>query len=289
MKLATVQYNKKQYVARIEQDTAFIYRTSHDQLPSMLDVIANKAQHLDQIRTLSASDSVACKDLEFLAPIPRPTSNIMCLGLNYMKHVHESTKIMGRTVNAPEFPIVFTKAASTVNKPDGNILLDKSLTQKLDWEVELAIIIGKNGKNIKPKDAMQYVFGYTIINDITARDLQRQHKQFFIGKSLDGACPMGPVIVTSDEITNPHNLSISSKVNNEIQQSANTSQMMFKIPDIIAILSRSRTLEAGDVIATGTPSGVGVAQDPPRFLQVGDEIKCEIEHIGQLKNYIKSA
>lgn len=287
MKLATITFKNIQCVARIENDAVYIQ--TENTYADMLEFLDNQEKALEEFTDLSALQKLDVTNVKFLAPIPRPRSNVMCLGLNYLEHVQENTKLMGREIQVPEFPIVFTKAPSAVNSPFGDIELDNNITEKLDWEVELGLVIGKGGKGIKACDAMQHVFGYTVLNDVTARDLQRQHKQFFIGKSLDGACPMGPVIVTADELTKPHNLRITSRVNGETQQDSNTQHMMFKIPQIIEILSRSRTLEVGDVIATGTPSGVGVAQEPPRFLQVGDILESEIEQIGTLKNTICSS
>jgi len=284
MKLATITYNNTQCVALIENNAVYIQ--TECVYSDLLNFLDNKEKALEQFSDPSALQKIESSAVKFLAPIPRPRSNVMCLGLNYLEHVAENTKLMGRSIQPPEYPIVFTKAPSSVNSPYGDIELDPSVTQKLDWEVELGIIIGKAGKKINAQDAMQHVFGYTVLNDVTARDLQRQHKQFFIGKSLDGACPMGPVVVTSDEIKTPDNLRITSRVNGVTQQDSNTVKMIFKIPKIIEILSRSRTLEVGDVIATGTPSGVGAAQTPEKFLQVGDVLESEIEGIGILKNMI---
>ncbi len=286
MKLATITYKNTQCVARIEDEAAYIQSVGH--YIDVLEFLDNKKIAFETFSELSLLQKIDTKEICFLAPIPRPRSNVMCLGLNYLEHVQENTKLMGREISPPEFPIVFTKAPSAVNSPFGDIELDSSITKKLDWEVELGVIIGKGGKGIKSKDAMQHVFGYTVLNDVTARDLQRQHKQFFIGKSLDGACPMGPVIVSADELKDPHNLRITSRVNGETQQDSNTQHMIFNIPQIIEILSRSRTLEVGDVIATGTPSGVGAAQDPARFLMPGDILESEIESIGVLRNKIIS-
>ncbi|MBT8141560.1 MAG: fumarylacetoacetate hydrolase family protein [Gammaproteobacteria bacterium] len=284
MRLATLVHQTRQTAARVVDDHAYL--ATGDAYRSVLDIIDAGPVGLDAFSDLDRLIQVELKECKLLAPIPRPRSNIMCLGLNYLEHVNENSRIMGRKVNAPEHPIVFTKAPGSVNSPQGDIVLDTNVTRKLDWEVELAVVIGKGGKGILASNAMQHVFGYTVLNDVTARDLQRQHKQFFIGKSLDGACPMGPLIVTADEIGDPHELDICSRVNDQIQQTANTRQMMFKVPEIIEILSRTRTLEAGDIIATGTPSGVGVAQDPPRFLQAGDILESEISGIGCLRNQI---
>lgn len=287
MKLATVKYQGQNYAARIEADAVYL-QSPKDPFTSVLDIIDAGDFGLAKFNYLNELNKVDPGECELLAPIPRPRSNIMCLGLNYLEHVNENSRIIGREVKVPEHPLVFTKAPSSVNSAYGDIILDNDVTEKLDFEVELAVIIGRGGKKIKAQHAMQHVFGYTVLNDVTARDLQRQHKQFFIGKSLDSACPMGPVIVTADEVKDPHNLNLSSAVNGEIQQQSNTSYMMFKIPQIIEILSRSRTLEAGDIIATGTPGGVGVAQDPPRFLQAGDVLESEIQGIGKMINQIVS-
>jgi len=221
-----------------------------------------------------------------LAPIPRPTKNIFCVGRNYVAHITEGYRARDMEVKLPEFVQLFSKPPTTVIGPNQPIRYDRRITQKLDYEVELAVVIGKTGRDITEDDALDHVFGYTIVNDITARDLQRRHDQWFKGKGLDTSCPMGPWIVTRDEIPFPQNLSISLSVNGETRQSASTSQMIFKLPTIIAELSKGLTLEAGDIIATGTPSGVGYAMDPPRLLEPGDSITCEIEGLGKLTNVI---
>ena len=200
----------------------------------------------------------------------------MCLGLNYAEHAEESLIAKGQTVELPEFPIIFTKATTAVNGPTDPFPYNAAVSDKIDYEVELGVIISKAGKNIPPTEAMNYVFGYTVINDISARDLQWQHKQYFKGKSLDGACPMGPWIITADDL-NPTNLHITSRVNGVTKQASNTRHMIFDIPATIDHLSRGMTLLSGDIIATGTPSGVGFARTPPEFLQPGDLLESEIE------------
>ncbi|MBM4423485.1 MAG: fumarylacetoacetate hydrolase family protein [Chloroflexi bacterium] len=221
-----------------------------------------------------------------LAPIPKPRRNIMCLGLNYAEHIKESADARGREAKTPAHPVFFTKATHAVNGPYANIPFDESVSAQIDWEAEMAVVIGRGGKSISQAEAMSFVFGYSIINDVSARDLQFNHGQFFKGKSLDGACPMGPWIVTADEILDPHNLPIRCRVNGETKQEANTGMMIFKIPAIIESLSRGMTLEPGDVIATGTPSGVGFARTPPEFLKPGDVVECEVESIGLLRNKV---
>ncbi len=221
-----------------------------------------------------------------LAPIPRPRKNIMCLGWNYAEHVSESAAASGRKLEAPADPVVFTKCVTSVNGPDGDIPAHAGVTQQLDWEVELGVVIGIGGRAIARDRALGHVFGYTVINDVSARDVQFRHKQFFLGKSLDGTCPMGPAIVTTDEIPDPQALAIVSRVNGVAKQSASTRGMIFDVATIVSVLSRGMTLEPGDIIATGTPGGVGFARTPPEFLRAGDVVECEIERIGVLRNRV---
>ncbi|WP_020560218.1 fumarylacetoacetate hydrolase family protein [Thiofilum flexile] len=227
------------------------------------------------------------EDVTYQAPNPHPNQNVMCLGLNYLEHAEESAQTVNKVGKAPEYPIIFTKAVSSITGHNCDFPFDPETCAELDWEVELAVIIGKEGRKISREQAYDYVFGYTILNDLSARDIQRNHKQFFLGKSLDGACPMGPYIVTKDEMPNPHHLKISCRVNGVIKQDANTGQMIFDIPTLIETISRTQTLHPGDIIATGTPSGVGFARTPPEFLKPDDEVECEIEGIGVLNTKIQ--
>lgn len=221
-------------------------------------------------------------DVKIFAPIPRPEKNIFCIGKNYADHAIE----LGSEKDIPEHLIVFTKAPTTVIGPNESVESHKKVTSQLDYEGELAIIIGREGKGIPKEEALNYVFGYTIINDITARDLQERHKQYFLGKSLDGTCPMGPWIVHSSAIGNPNQLDIETKVNGEVRQKSNTEKFIFPIEEIISVLSQGMTLEPGDIIATGTPAGVGKGYNPPKFLKPGDSIAITIENIGTLENEI---
>ncbi|MGL4263616.1 MAG: fumarylacetoacetate hydrolase family protein [Afipia sp.] len=221
-----------------------------------------------------------------LAPIPRPAKNVFCVGRNYMEHVAEGYSAQGAEIKLPQHPQFFTKPPTAVVGPDAEIPFQPDVMEKLDYEVELAVIIGKTGRNIAPGDALDHVFGYSIINDLTARDLQRRHDQWFKGKGLDSSCPFGPWIVYRDAISDPQKLTIRLSVNGEIRQESTTAQMIFDLPRIIADLSRGMTLEAGDIIATGTPSGVGYARQPPTFLVPGDVVQCEIGEIGVLTNRI---
>ena len=216
-------------------------------------------------------------EIEWLSPIPRTPKNVMAIGKNYADHAKE----MGGV--AEDF-VVFTKAPTSIAADEQTLPVHAELTSSLDYEGELAIIIGKEGKNIPTKLAYDYVFGYTIANDITARDLQKKHQQFFLGKSLDCSCPMGPYVVTKDEIPNPQDLTIVTKVNDEIRQNGVTSDMIYSVENIICEISKVVTLEPGDVILTGTPAGVGKGFNPPKFLKSGDIVKVSIEGIGTLVN-----
>ena len=219
----------------------------------------------------------AFTEIEWLAPIPRTPKNIMAIGKNYADHAKE----MGGV--AEDF-VVFTKSPTSIAADEQTLPIHSDITDSLDYEGELAIVIGKEGKNIPSKMAFDYIFGYTIANDITARDLQKKHQQFFLGKSLECSCPMGPYVVTKDEIPNPQDLTIVTKVNDEIRQNGKTSDMVFSVEQIIAEISKSVTLEPGDVILTGTPAGVGKGFNPPRYLKSGDVVKISIEGIGTLVN-----
>lgn len=228
--------------------------------------------------------SYSLEEVKIQAPIPRPIKNVFCVGKNYAAHAIE----MGSEADIPEHPMVFSKAPTTVIGPEDTVLNHRHVTESLDYEGELAVIIGKTGKDIQPEEVFDYVFGYTILNDISARDRQKRHKQFLLGKSLDTSCPMGPYITHKSEIPNPNNLNIETKINGEVRQSANTEQFIFDIPTIISVISAGTTLEPGDIIATGTPAGVGNGFKPPRFLQPGDLMEITIEGLGTLRNTIQS-
>ena len=228
-------------------------------------------------------DAAGCR---LMAPIPRPAKNVVCVGRNYAAHVAEGAKARKAKDGPPEHPQFFTKPPTAVSGPGAPIRLDPRVTEKLDYEVELAVVIGRRGRDIPAAEADDYIFGYTIANDVTARDLQRRHDQWFKGKGLDGCCPMGPHIVTRDQLPNAGELAIELSVNGESRQSGNTRDLIFPVPVIIESLSLGMTLEPGDIISTGTPSGVGYAMDPPRFLEAGDEVTCRIEGIGALTNRI---
>ncbi|MGK7378641.1 fumarylacetoacetate hydrolase family protein [Planococcus sp. 1R117A] len=219
-------------------------------------------------------------DIEWLAPISRTPKNIICIGKNYADHIKE----MGS--EAPEDLVVFTKTPQTIAADEQTVSVHSDVTDSYDYEGELAVVISKKGKSIPKQMAYDYVFGYTIANDLTARDLQSKHQQYFLGKSLEDSCPMGPYLVTKDEIPQAQNLSIVTKVNDEVRQNGNTGDMMRRVDDLIAEVSKYITLEPGDVILTGTPAGVGKGFNPPKFLKAGDTVKVSIESIGTLVTHL---
>ena len=230
---------------------------------------------LDRLAERRLASPLARVRLE--APIPRPARNVFCLGRNYKEHAAE------RGAEAPPHPVYFTKVPESVLPPAGKVV-HHSVTKELDYEVELTAVIGVAGRDIRREQALAHVFGYTIINDVTARDLQKRHGQWFKGKTLDTFCPMGPVLVTADEIPDPQALAITLRVNGETRQSSHTSKMIFPVDECISVLSEGFTILPGDVIATGTPEGVGAATG--KFLKVGDKIEAEVEKIGVLANRV---
>ncbi len=254
----------------------------------MLTLIESGEVGLERARATSGSP-LPLASLALLAPIPAPRRNIFCLGRNYAAHAKERALAgdKNKEMKLPERPIFFTKATTSVNGPFADIPFDARVSEQMDWEAELGVVIGKSGKNISRQTAMEHVFGYTVINDISARDVQDGHGgQFFKGKSLDGTCPMGPWIVTRDEVPDAHALPIRCRVNGMTKQEATTAEMIFDVPAIIEWLSRGMTLLPGDVIATGTPAGVGSARTPPEFLKPGDVVESEVEGIGAIRNRI---
>ncbi|WP_396176229.1 fumarylacetoacetate hydrolase family protein, partial [Flavobacterium sp.] len=216
------------------------------------------------------------EEVDILAPIQRPRKNIIGIGLNYTEHVAESARTLDTTGKLPQKPIIFSKPPTTVTGTNTNILMNPKLTQQLDWEVELAVVIGKKGKYVPKKDALDYVFGYTVINDISARDCRREG-QWIVSKGQDTFAPMGPYLVTKDEIPNPHNLNLSLKLNGIEKQNSNTKFLLFNINDLIEDLSTVFTLEPGDIIATGTPSGVGAGRNPQEWMWDGDVVEATVE------------
>jgi len=231
-----------------------------------------------------ARSSRSLVETRLLAPIPRPRRNIVCVGLNYAEHASESRITSG----IPEYPVFFTKPPSTVIGPEAPIPWHGELSRRADWEIELVAVIGKRGKDVPEERALDFVLGYTVGNDVTARDLQARHQQWYKGKGLDGFCPLGPWTVTRDELPDPQGLRLRLRVNGATKQDASTSDMIFTVAKLIAAWSEGMTIEPGDLLMTGTPSGVGFARKPPEYLQPGDLVECEIDGIGLLRNPVAS-
>ena len=260
-------------------------------LPNDLNkIIKNYTEVEDQIQNINNARNIhySINEVKLLSPIPVPVRDIICVGKNYAEHAKEVQKSSFSTLqekrHVPNVPIIFNKATTSVIGPNDKIELINDRTNTTDYEGELGVIIGKRSKNIKYSNATDIIFGYTIINDVTARKLQNNHKQWFIGKSPDTYCPIGPCIITKDEIKDIKNVKIQTTINGEVRQTGIVKDMIFNISTIIETLTKSMTLVEGDIIATGTPSGVGIGFDPPKFLKSGDKIKISVDPIGILEN-----
>jgi 2-keto-4-pentenoate hydratase/2-oxohepta-3-ene-1,7-dioic acid hydratase in catechol pathway len=266
-------------------------RSGNTNVSTMLDIIDGGEATMAQLHEIVASPKTAPIWLNtalLKAPIPRPRKNVFCVGWNYLEHFEEGATTAQDGREIPKWPVFFSKAPTAVNGPYDVIPFDASVSTQLDWEVELAVVLGKSGKNIAEADAMSHIFGYTIANDVTWRDVQRRHGgQWDKGKSLDGTCPIGPCIVTADAI-DPNNLEIECRVSGVTKQKSNTKHLYFKIPRLIHDLSLGQTLEAGDIISTGTPEGVGFARTPPEWMKPGDLLETMIAGIGVMRNPIGS-
>lgn len=234
------------------------------------------------------AQTINLADVKICAPIVYPEQDVVCLGINYTDHAEEAGRFSKENFGLErEYTIYFSKRVNRATAPGEPIPAYEGLVEGLDYEVELGVVIGRDAKCVLQKDALDYVFGYTIINDVSARNLQTRHKQWYVGKSLDGFTPIGPCIVTPDELGDIRNLKISCTVNGELRQDSNTGLMLQTVEGAIADLTQGMTLRAGSIIATGTPAGVGMGFEPPKFLKSGDKIVCSIEGIGDLDNYIE--
>jgi 2-keto-4-pentenoate hydratase/2-oxohepta-3-ene-1,7-dioic acid hydratase in catechol pathway len=253
----------------------------------MLSLIESRDAGLRKLQELTSRGRGTehdLKEVELLAPLPEPRGNVIAIGRNYEKHAAETARLEGRE---PSPPTIFTKAITSLTEPFADIAVDAGISDKIDWEVELAIVIGRAGVNISRAAARQHVFGYMVLNDVTARDIQRDWGgQFFKGKSLDRTCPTGPWIVTADEVDDPQALHLRLRVNGKTKQEATTHDMIYSVDAVIEWVSRGMTLLPGMIIATGTPDGVGFARTPPEYLRPGDVMETEVEGIGLLRNRV---
>lgn len=243
--------------------------------------------HVRSALSSSRAKSHRLADLELLAPLDPPRGNVIAIGRNYQKHAEETALVEGRE---PAPPTIFTKAITSLTEPFADIAIDPRVSDNIDWEVELAVVIGKRGANIKRNQGLDHVFGYTVLNDVTARDIQSGWGgQYFKGKSLDRSCPTGPWVLTKDEVEHPQALNLFLRVNGVVKQEGNTRDMIYPVEAIIEWVSKGMTLLPGAMIATGTPDGVGFARTPPEFLSPGDVMETEVEGIGLLRNRMVSA
>jgi len=242
------------------------------------------AERAAELKNLGAP--ILLDDVRLIAPV-RPHKNVFCVGRNYLAHAEEGARARGQELKLPDVPTFFTKAPTAIADPDQALELDPKLSSQYDWEAELAVIIGTRCRDVSEKEALDVIFGYSCLNDVTARDLQKAHVQWFKGKSLDNTCPIGPWIIEASDIADPQKLDIALTVNGVEKQSSNTDKMIFSIAKVIESLSAGLTLEPGDVIATGTPEGVGFARTPPEFLKDGDVMEITIQNVGSLKNSVR--
>lgn len=286
MKLYTLLYNNQEITAAegkdkklyAVNDLGFAVKDMND-LIDQWDETASELQH----KLKSANESASLTDYKILAPIPVPHQDVVCLGVNYHDHKKEAADGIDFVKTAET--IYFSKRVNRANDPDG-LIPYYDFVDSLDYEVELGVIIGKDTFHVSPEQARDHIFGYTIINDVSARNVQKRHQQWYLGKSLDGYTPMGPCIVTPDEIGDPHDLCIRCSVNGEIRQDSSTKYMITSVEEAISELSQGMTLQKGTIIATGTPAGVCMGMKPPVWLKPGDKVCCEIENIGILENII---
>ena len=283
MKLVTYLHNGKEAVGVLSEDGTAVHPLPFPDMNALIE--APREQLLAAAEAAKGALPLAAVTL--LAPIPRPRQDIICLGMNYRDHLTEAANYDSAFAKERPVTVYFSKRVSQAVAPEGFIESHPGLVERLDYEAELAVIIGRTVKNVKAADAADYIFGYTILNDVSARLLQTSHKQFYFGKSLDGFTPMGPCITTADEIAFPPALTLTTLVNGEPRQSSNTALLLNSIAEIIEELSSGMTLLPGTIIATGTPAGVGMGFDPPKFLKPGDVVECSIEGIGTLRNTVR--
>ncbi len=291
MKIATFIHDKERKVGIVDHDSATVapFELSADRAQQGIQTLIELQVAGSELPVTTTP--VPLDQVQIEAPLPRPRRNVFCVGKNYHDHAREFSSSGFDSSAAedavPKHPIVFSKVPESVTGPGASIEYDPAVSSAIDYEVELAVIIGKPGRRISVENALDHIWGYTIVNDVTARDLQARYSQWFLGKSQDSFCPMGPVAVTRDDI-DLANTGLRTWVNGELRQDSNTSLLIFDVPVIIQTISEGVTLLPGDVIATGTPAGVGIGFKPPKYLADGDRVRCEIDGIGQLENVVKS-
>ena len=283
MKLITYRLRGAEHVGALTADGTAVAPLPYPDMNTLIETAS-----LEELRSVAAAaETIPMEEVELLAPIPRPRQDVICLGMNYLDHAREAAQYdAGAFEKEKPVAVYFSKRVTEAVAPEGFIESHTDLVERLDYESELAVILGKTARNIRGEDAGDYIFGYTILNDVSARDVQTGHKQWYFGKSLDGATPMGPVLVTADEIAYPPALEITCRVNGELRQQSNTSLLITSIGQILEELTAGMTLLPGTIIATGTPAGVGMGFDPPKFLQSGDVVECAIEGIGTLRSTV---
>ena len=288
MKLVTYRFENTQRVGVLTQDETAVLPLDYPDMNTLIKTTSPANLRSAASAAERAGVRVPLAEVELLAPIPRPRQDILCLGMNYTDHADEAAQYNAEAFTKEKpVAVYFSKRVSQAVAPEGDIERHADLVERLDYEVELGVILGKAARNVKAEEAGDYIFGYTVLNDVSARDVQTSHKQWYFGKSLDGFTPMGPCIVTADEIAFPPALDISSAVNGELRQHSNTRLFLTSIPALLEELTTGMTLLPGTIIATGTPAGVGMGFDPPKFLQSGDVVECTIQGIGTIRNTVR--
>ena len=288
MKLVTYRFENTQRVGVLTQDETAVLPLDYSDMNTLIETASPADLRSAASAAERAGVRVPLAEVELLAPIPRPRQDILCLGMNYKDHADEAAQYNAEAFTKEKpVAVYFSKRVSQAVAPEGDIERHAGLVERLDYEVELGVILGKAARNVKAEEAGDYIFGYTVINDVSARDVQTSHKQWYFGKSLDGFTPMGPCIVTADEIAFPPALDISSAVNGEPRQHSNTRLFLTGIPALLEELPAGMRLLPGTIIATGTPAGVGMGFDPPKFLQSGDVVECTIQGIGTIRNTVR--
>mgnify|MGYP000575665322 FL=1 len=284
MKLITYRLRGAEHVGALTADGTAVAPLPYPDMNTLIETAS-----LEELRSAAAAaETIPMGEVELLAPIPRPRQDVICLGMNYLDHAREAAQYdAGAFEKEKPVAVYFSKRVTEAVAPEGFIESHTDLVERLDYESELAVILGKTARNIRGEDAGDYIFGYTILNDVSARDVQTGHKQWYFGKSLDGFTPIGPCIVTADEIAYPPALDISAAVNGETRQHSNTALFITSIGQALEELSRGMTLLPGTILSTGTPAGVGMGFDPPKFLKPGDVVECTVQGIGTLRNTVR--